>query len=671
MPFEWNNLIVVTKDELVPNWYSWNNLRTIIDRQKGKEYGIKRVQLGGNGRVMYIDFDTLPSHIQHGLGDPRLVKHVFEKYYKTDKEAVKFFKQYQFQDGSYLDTDYQDRYITNASVLTTVVLFRADIERDRRKKGQNNNGIDTVLCDHVRTFNKTLQVKHKDGHTLPESLKRFKQVLNEFESKGYKSLISGKHGNDNSRKVTDATLALLESMFATDTTKPTATEVHREYDAFIIGHKEVINNGTGEVYNPADFKKLSASTVKNYLAQWSSQIATHAIRSGDRQKYMQAFKPYHSLGKPKFSGSIISIDDRQPPFKAINGKRIWFYNAIDLASECFTCWVYGATKEGIILEFYRQLVRNYVEWGLCLPAELEAESSLNSSYADTFLQEGAMFDNVRIEANNARGKRIERIYGELRYRVEKKRDGWLARPHAMSESNQSGSHDVPMLPHDEIVEGCLQDIENWNNTPHSEHPHLTRWEVFMQKQHPDLKPINWKAFLVHLGYKTSTSCKVGFIKLQGNEYVLGENEKVCTGEKLIALMERVEGRDIDVYWLNGNDGNVLKALIYVGNLLICEAVPKPNYNRAKIEQTATDHESREIMSKYVATIEAYGKSRKRAIERVTIIDNSPTKPKTFIMPGLKQRPEQMDGFTSEQLPDAGEQLIIPKSSNTKTLKDRY
>lgn len=65
------------------------------------------------------------------------------------------------------------------------------------------------------------------------------------------------------------------------------------------------------------------------------------------------------------------------------------------------------------------MLRNYTEWGLNIPYELEAESSLNSSFTNTFLQNGYMFENVRIESNNARGKRIERYYKSLRYDVEK------------------------------------------------------------------------------------------------------------------------------------------------------------------------------------------------------------------------------------------------------------
>ena len=648
MPHEWNNIIVVTKEELVPAWYhTWSNLKLTLHRYADRSYGIKRVQLGGNGRQLLIAFDSLPNHIKNGLGDPRKMSHILEGFYRIDPEAVSFYSSYHFADGTYLDTDFQERYITNASVLQAVILLRSARLYERTTKGGSTKGITSTLCADANSFQKTLKIKHNIQHTLPENERRFKDALKAFEMNGYSTLISGKHKNQNTRKVTDATLDLLKNMFAGVDTKPTATQVYRNYDSFLAGYYEVINNESGEVYDHTDFKKLSPQTVTNYMAEWTNQIGTHAMRSGDRQTYMQKFKPYHSLEKPKFAGSIISIDDRQPPFKSTDGKRIWFYNAIDLGSEALTCWVYGLEKEGIILDFYRQLIRNYAEWNMSLPAELEAEMSLNSSFVETFLKPGAMFQHVRIEANNARGKRIEAYYRQLRYAVEKDRDGWIARPFAISESNQAGPSKAKELPYDDIIEGCLQDIQKWNNMPHSVHTNLSRWQVFRQMQHPDLKPTNYQSILPYLGYKTRTSANVGIMKLQGGEYLLGDKDTICTGENLINLMKLVEGRDVDIYWLDDNKGKVFKALVFLDTQYICEAIAKPTYNRARIEQTPQDLINRELMSKYVASIEAYGRKQKHSIDKVTIINNTPAPAKTFVMRGLKQA-QQVDNW---QKPD--------------------
>lgn len=672
MPYLWNNILVVTKDELVPAFYSVSNLSETIRRYKPKTYGIKRVQLGGNGRQMLISYDSLPAEVQNAIPDPRKCDHILERFYKEDGEAVRFYTNYS-DDYGRLSMDLQERYIINASVLKAVCALRqARIDDRRNKKGSIAN-VASTLCSDAHSFQKTLLAKYNVQHTLPENQRCFMDGLNAFEKDSYKSLISGKRGNQNTRKVTDETLNLLQSLFAGRNKKPTATEVHREYDAFVGGYIEVINNNTGEVYQPSAFKKLSDATVKNYMASWGSKIGTYAMRSGNRQTLMAQFKPYHSLDRPKFAGSIISIDDRQPPFKMPNGERAWFYMAIDLGSEAFTCWVPGESKEGIIIEFYQQLIRNYAYWGMNLPAELEAEMSLNSSFINTFLREGAMFEHVRIEANNARGKKIERYFGKLRYGLEKERTGWLARPHALSESNQAAVpiEKVPRIPYSQIVDNALDDITRWNNQPHTVHTHMSRWEVFMKMQNPNLKPTNYAAILPYLGFPTTTSCKAGIIKLNYGECLLGNDGKISLGAKLIELMKKVEGKEVDVRWIDDYEGKILKALVYLDEQLICEAIPKPHYNRAKIERTPEDDAARTIMSAYEATINAYGKRQKNSIERITVIDERPAQFNDFKMPGFKNnQPRQQSGGAMPAITD-DEYNSIPAESFRKNLIDRF
>jgi hypothetical protein len=641
MAFEFNGRIAVTQDELVPRFYtSYNTLKTNLTRYKDKPYGIKRLMIGGNGRQLLVDFDTLPQEYREQLPDPRKCEHILDRFYKTDGDAVRFFSTYKFDDGTYLKQEHQEQYITNASVLKAAIALREARIKERRSKRGSIVGIAQSICSDVASFNDVLLKKHHVEHNLPSSLPRFKAALKAFETEfNYTSLISAKHKNQNSRKVDERTLTLLNALFSDKQRKPSPTEVYREYEAFLSGYREIIDNNSGEFYDSKEFKKLSDATVKAYITKWENKIGTYAIRSGNRQQLMGQFKPYHTLKRPKYANSIISIDDRQPPFKALNGKRVWFYMGIDLASQAFTCWVYGETKEGIITEFYRQMVRNYAEWGFNLPIELEAEMSLNSSFVDNFLKEGAMFEHVRIEANNARGKRIERDFKTMRYDYEKELEGWIPRPNASLESNQPGvdTTKIPQIPYENIIENSLSKIEEWNNKVHVDNKNLSRWEFFCQMQHPDTKPINWAAFLPHIGYRTETSCNVGIVRLQGQEFLLGDNGKIATGEKLVNLMKLAEGENVEIYWLDDNEGSVLKALVYIGSQLICEAVAKPTYSRATAERTPQDLENRSLMSAYVATIESFGRKQKQAIAEITVLKNDPAPRQTFSIRNKRNR----------------------------------
>lgn len=228
-----------------------------------------------------------------------------------------------------------------------------------------------------------------------------------------------------------------------------------------------------------------------------------------------------------------------------------------------------------------------------------------------------------------------------------------------------------MLPYATIVENALTDIETWNNMPHSVHTHMSRWQVFCEKQHPQLKPTNYAAILPYIGYKTQTSCNVGIIRLDRKEFLLGNDGKICLGGNLINLMKQVEGKDIEVYWLDDNQGAVMKALVYIGGHLICEALPKPRYNRATIERGPEDDAARTIMSAYEATITSYGKRVKQSIDKVTVIDERPAMFNDFKMPGLKknepEKPKNNAPLIEEQEDDYFATIPAPR----KSLIDRY
>lgn len=645
-----NNTVGVTKEELICEftpalWNNWNSLSSQLTRDAKKPFGLRKINVGGHGRKVLIDYDTLPTKVKQHIKDPRKADHILERYYIRDQEAVDFYTTFKTEDGMYLPADAQSRYILNASVMKALVQLQQAREIERSSKGGSSRGILGTLATDAETFKPIMLKKYGAVHNIPTS-KRFNGTFRAFKKDGYISLIKDLKGvsKKNAVKVTEDTVELLNNMFSGQANKPNPTEIYIQYSAFLSGHLQVINDTTGEIYDCKKFASLSESSIRNYLTAWENQIGTHSKRNGDRQKYMTKFTPFHSFEQPTLAGSIISIDDRQPPFEYMEGKRMWFYNGIDLASEAFTVWVYGKDKKGIILPFYRQMVRNYHEWGFNLPAELECESSLNSSFKDTFLKEGNMFQYRRMYANKARSKRIERYYGELRYKVEKEREGWLARPFALSEANQVSNVKKMTVPYDRLTQECLRDIMTWNNMEHSKIKGKTRWEVFCENQNPDLRPTNYKAFMKDLGFETNTSCNTGITRLNSRLWLLGDEGKIATGEELIHLMKQVEGKEFKVYWLDGNDGRIFKALVYLNGRYICELLPKPKPNKATIERTAADEELRAIMTRYEATVNGFMRTQKNQLDTVTIIDErQKTLNNKFQIPGIEEyRPTDND-----------------------------
>jgi hypothetical protein len=132
-----------------------------------------------------------------------------------------------------------------------------------------------------------------------------------------------------------------------------------------------------------------------------------------------------------------------------------------------------------------------------------------------------------------------------------------------------------------------------------------------------------------------------------------------------------------VYGLDDDNGQVLKALVFKGTQYICEAVAKPTYNRARIEQTGQDEANRVIMSSYVATIESFGRHRKATLETLFLLDNAPAAPKAFVMPGLKKA-KPIETFDAFDEPDILEEVLEDEDdfstqgqSFVRSIKDRF
>ena len=190
------------------------------------------------------------------------------------------------------------------------------------------------------------------------------------------------------------------------------------------------------------------------------------------------------------------------------------------------------------------------------------------------------------------------IRDRLRYQFEKDKYGWIGRPHARKEDNQKSDEKPIILPKEQIIKQSLEDIMRWNNSEHATEKGKSRWEVQVEKQTKNSNPTNWKAILPTLGYKTTTSCNAGIIKFRNEEYLLGINGEVSTGENLITFMKYVEGKEFEVFWLDANDGSILKAMIYHNDMMICELIKKPSSYRSSHEATEETRINRQITVSY-------------------------------------------------------------------------
>lgn len=626
----------------------------------------------GFGNEALVRFAALTNEEQQVLvakwGSPQKTAHPMEAYYELDGAARAHYDRYVFDDGQFIKEEQKLRYTINASVLNALAKMQAARLTDRKKK-HGSTRIWPSLMNDVRTFNEVLREKYGYVHSLPNS-EKLRQKLKDYLKNGYDTLIPGYHKNNNAQLATPLMIELWTNIYAGQKgKKPNHVEVWAIYNRFLQGQIDIINDATQTPYdfNHPDFKVVSDKTVYRYQTSWEINIATTSKREGNAQVFKKMI-PHHQRSRPQWAGALITVDDRQPKFEYAPGKRIWAYMGLDVGSTAFTCWVFGDTKEGIITDFYKEMARAYERHGKNLPYELEGERSLNSSFEKTFLQNGAMFQKVRIEANNARGKIIERYYRDIALMMERQVPGFKARPFARTDAHRPGQGKQIYYTKQEIVQIALRVIWEWNNMPHPNqelHPGMSRWDVFMDKQHPEMVnyPTNWAGILPYLGKEEQSSMSSGYIRLQGKQRKVGNNGKVAIGNELINIMRQIEGKKVLVRWLDDAKGNVLKALVYTpDNKLVCELINDTTYNHAKLERE-DDDEQLIINSAYQNTVTSFYKKAAKRIDSVTIVINEPTTGR-FTIPELDTY--QFDDTEAEELPnfDEEEQMAYVEANNT-------
>lgn len=251
-PFEYENDILCVRARYLISGISADNesLQLIGERglQKRIEKGnIKRVRKPGPNSPMLVNFETLPSSwkkiLIRAFGEPekKVRKSIFEKHYERDLSAYEYFINYRLEDGKVLPHEIVDEYTLNASVLNCVKLVHTKRLEMRISLRGSTRGTWQTVSSNCNRF------KSIKPHTLPESSTALQRKLNEYKKEGYQSIIHGNWSNKSALKVDDNVIGILNSLFASQKTKPTATDVFRQYEGFLGGYVEVISNETGKI----------------------------------------------------------------------------------------------------------------------------------------------------------------------------------------------------------------------------------------------------------------------------------------------------------------------------------------------------------------------------------------------------------------------------------------
>lgn len=482
-------------------------------------------------------------------------------------------------------------YSTNASVIQAVVKLRRDNELYRKVRGRR--GVSWADMSEVIKF-----YQSEYGHTLGTSPTRFAQWVRKYEAEGYDALISKKFGNMNTLKMAVHVEQLLVAM-AEDPHKPYKHSVWEWYCSFRRGEVAYYSQETGELYAPEDYPDVSERSVSALLRR-EDIVARLSKVHDSRHDYMTQIRPHTKRIKPKYSLSMITMDDKDFSVKVSLGKKgkptaLKAYFAFDVASGAIVGWAFSTTKDTkLYLECIRSMYRNLLDWGLGQPHEAQVENHLVSQFRETLMAKGHLFPEVSFAgAENSQEKYAERFFRDFKHQVEKNHIVGVGRHYARERANrvrhQKVSDDTnvnyaqAVYDYEAAVALYTEMIHEWNAMPHAKpklYPNKTRMEVLLGCIAPGITAINKRNLARWAGWSVETSIVRGQVRAHYEDYAV-------PFETLQRL--RHGSRKVEAYWCEQDpEGEVDSIYLYQEGVYLDEVERIRPFQVSKLERTEAD-----------------------------------------------------------------------------------
>lgn len=175
------------------------------------------------------------------------------QFFEIDKKAKYFFENFRFDNGNELPSKNREKYILNASVLNTIMLIQANPVLKSQFLKDKSTGFWKKISFLINL------VKDDLKHNLPSNERRLKDVYFNYLDEGYNSLISKTFGSQNSRKVDERVLRLLDDI-AKQVKSEKPTLIKENLDSFLKGEARIQKtDGSEDYYENKDFAGLSIS----------------------------------------------------------------------------------------------------------------------------------------------------------------------------------------------------------------------------------------------------------------------------------------------------------------------------------------------------------------------------------------------------------------------------
>ncbi|MBI9061808.1 MAG: hypothetical protein JEZ14_07450 [Marinilabiliaceae bacterium] len=612
-----------------------------------KQVNRKRINIirhgKGEGNYALIEFESIPPkykeliRAKYGDVEKAARKTTFVDRVTKDYEALNFFLEYRYPDGSPIPTDKVNNinlWTNNASILNAIARDYEAHVKMRAQKGKRP--MKTKFFNERAAAIDSIDFREVHEHNLPVAGRRLKEKFEEYVSNPksrYETLVKNYVGNSNRLKINDNLLQLL-AYIAAMPTRPYNTTVVQYYTEFMRGERELYDKKSGEVFNRQDYLgkngeiiDITESAVWNRLNNPGKQVQLDKKRMGSKD-FNDLHRPHRHRHNPEYSFSKISLDDRDLIWKdKTTKKRVKAYYAYDVASGCRIGSAYSMDKnEELFLDCLRDMFVFVDRHGFGIPMEVEVENHLVNKFFGDLEQ---MFPYLTVCApGNSQQKRAEHFNRSVKYQVEKNNHPGVGRWWLKSKYNRISVDKVDdqfkqkMKTAERMIVDDIQDTLEYNNAPHpnqKKYPGMTRMEVLINNLNPALPRLNKSHIYRYIGFETQTS-------IERSMYLRCQYEKYMLPHPNVLEQLKANNREVTAYWVPDEEGSINEVYLYQDGNYICTCDKLTSYNEAKAERTEADDDAKLIQDKYVAMFDKWVKDEVSEYPKLNTLKVDPDPP---------------------------------------------
>ena len=192
MPQLYNNILAVTKDEIIPYiYYDEAHFQQAMDKYKGKIYGIRVLREEKDGLPMLIRFASLPKSVRHFASHGTYRSSIIETMFEIDKSAIEYFEDPELIQEFNLTEAQSGQCIINASIIRALNQYNSWLFNDPYSRVEDTNERWRRIHKEAVEFKTQLSEQFGYTHTLPDNYDDFMNLVISYnEVHGNKLLLN-------------------------------------------------------------------------------------------------------------------------------------------------------------------------------------------------------------------------------------------------------------------------------------------------------------------------------------------------------------------------------------------------------------------------------------------------------------------------------------------------